>query len=194
MGKYQAWQIPSPQTTLNPLLGNYQTAFEAANNPNRGKVDVLQKNETRDALKAAVRPYVKAYLAYNPAVTDADKENMGLPLHDTKPTPVPPPATYPEAETDSSVIRQLTIHFKDNGSEKRAKPKGAHGAEIRWSILDHAPASVDELTTSAFDTASPLTLSFDESQRGKMVYYCPRWENAKGDKGPWGEIYSAIVP
>jgi hypothetical protein len=97
--------------------------------------------------KAYLRPYVKAYLTY---ITDADKENMGLPLHDAKPTPVPPPATYPEAETDSSVIRQLTIHFKDNGSEKRAKPKGAHGAEIRWSILDHTPATVDELTTSAF--------------------------------------------
>jgi hypothetical protein len=35
---------------------------------------------------------------------------------------------------------------------------------------------------------------FDESQRGEKVFFCLRWENAKGAKGPWGEIYSAIIP
>jgi hypothetical protein len=181
-------------TPIQTLLTAYETAFEAAQNPNRGKVDVLQKDETRDALKAAIRPFVKAYLAFNPAVSDVDKESMGLPLHDSTRTPTPPPSTIPEAEIDSSIIRQLTIHFKDNGSEKRGKPAGVHGVEIVWDITETAPATMDEFKNSAFDTASPYTFTFDESQRGKKVFFCLRWENARGEKGPWSEIYNAIIP
>ena len=47
---------------------------------------------------------------------------------------------------------------------------------------------------SEFDTASPFTLNFQGHERGKTVYFCLRWENTVGEKGPWGEIYSAIVP
>jgi hypothetical protein len=71
-------------------------AFATAQNLNRGKVDVLNKNEARNALKSSIRTFVKAFLVYNPAVSDADKENMGLPLYDGKRTPVPAPTTIPE--------------------------------------------------------------------------------------------------
>jgi hypothetical protein len=186
-----------PQTAFTPiqtLLTAYETAFEAVQNPNRGKVDVLNKDESRDALKAAQRTFVKAYLAFNPAVMDADKESMGLPLRDNTRTPTPPPSTIPEAEIDSSIIRQLTIRFKDNGSEKRGKPTGVHGVEIVWDMTETAPATMDEFKNSAFDTASPYTFTFDESQRGKKVFFCLRRENARGEKGPWSEIYNAIIP
>jgi hypothetical protein len=186
-----------PAETLMPLQGlltAYETAFNAAQNPNRGKVDVLNKNETKEALIQSFRAFIKAYLTYNPAVSDADKENMGLPLHDGTRTPVPVPTTIPELELDSSVIRQITVHFKDAGSERRGKPVHVHGVELRWGLLDNAPSSVEDLKNSAFDTASPYTFTFDEPDRGKALYICPRWENNKGDKGPWGEIYRAIIP
>jgi hypothetical protein len=181
-------------TPIQAQLTAYETAFEAAQNPNRGKVDVLNKNEARDTLKTSIRSFVKAYLAYNPAVSDADKENMGLPLHDGTRTPVPAPTTIPEVELDSSIIRQIAVHFKDAGSEKRGKPAHVHGIELRWALLDNAPASVEDMKNSAFDTATPYTFTFDETDRGKALYICPRWENNKGDKGPWGEIVKAIIP
>jgi hypothetical protein len=186
-----------PQDALTPIqaqLAAYETAYNTAQDPNRGKVDVLNKNKARDGLKASLRTFVKAYLTYNPAVSDTDKENMGLPLHDGTRTPTPPPSTIPEAEIDSSIIRQLTIHFKDNGSEKRGKPHGVHGVEIVWDMTETAPATMDQFKNSAFDTASPYTFTFDESQRGKKIFLCLRWENAKGEKGPWSEIYNAIIP
>jgi hypothetical protein len=46
-----------------------------------GARHVLKKNETRKALVAAVRVYVKAYLINNAAVTDEDKVAMGLPVY-----------------------------------------------------------------------------------------------------------------
>jgi hypothetical protein len=29
---------------------------------------------------------------------------------------------------------------------------------------------------------------------GKTVYFCIRYENSKGDVGPWGPIFFAVVP
>ncbi|MDR3334302.1 MAG: hypothetical protein LBT13_05375 [Treponema sp.] len=185
------------QTALTPiqaLVTTYEMAYTTAANPNRGKVDVMAKNQARDALKAALRVFIKAYLTYNPLVSSTDKEHMVLPLHDRAHSPVPPPSTIPEAELDSSVIRRVTVHFKDSGSSKRGKPKGVHGIELRWALLDAPPAAVTDLTNSAFDTATPYTFTFNETERGKGLYLCPRWENNKGEKGPWGEIVKAIVP
>jgi hypothetical protein len=47
---------------------------------------------------------------------------------------------------------------------------------------------------SDFDTATPLTLTFGESQRGQRLYFCLRWESTTNLKGPFGEIYSAVIP
>jgi hypothetical protein len=193
--KSAAFNIPAG--TLTPIQAQmtaFETAFNAAQNPNRGKVDVLTKNEAKEALTASLRTFIKGFLAYNPAVSDADKENMGLPLHDGTRTPAPVPATIPELELDSSIIRQISVHFRDAGSDKRGKPAHIHGVELRWALLDNPPQSVEDLTKSAFDTASPYTFTFDEPERGKALYICPRWENNKGDKGPWGEIMKAIIP
>jgi hypothetical protein len=50
------------------------------------------------------------------------------------------------------------------------------------------------LVHSDFDTTSPCILKFDEADRGKRVYFCLRWESNTNLKGPFGEIYSAIIP
>ncbi|MDR1865339.1 MAG: hypothetical protein LBR08_07185 [Bacteroidales bacterium] len=97
-------------------------------------------------------------------------------------------------EIDSSIIRRLLLYFRDYGSEKRGKPYGIHGAEVRWGIRDAPPADVDDLIRSEFATKSPYVLEFKESDRGKTVYLCTRWENNRGVKGPFGEITSAIIP
>jgi hypothetical protein len=121
---------------------------------------------------------------------------MGVVIRDRKPTPVNKPTSYPLYRIDSSMIRTLSVFFQALilGGRSRAKPAGVHGAEIRWAILDTAPASVDALTHSSFCTRSPFTLTFDESDRTKTVYFCLRWENTRGEKGPWSEIVMAVIP
>ncbi|MDR2361145.1 MAG: hypothetical protein LBD91_00235 [Prevotellaceae bacterium] len=89
--------------------------------------------------------------------------------------------TSPDYDIDSGTTRRLTIHFFDQGSRgSKAKPAGQHGAEIRWAILETPPASINDLIRSLFDTHTPFMLEFDENQRG--------------EKGPWSEIMSTIVP
>jgi hypothetical protein len=195
LANYSKWAVPGPQPELHAPLAAYEAAFQSAVNPNRGRVDVLTKNETRDALKGKARVYVKAYLVNNPAVTDEDKAAMGLPVYKKGKSRIQLPDTVPELTVDTGTPRRHKVHYRDQGSERRGKPPHVAGIEIRSAILDHYPASVDELVNSDFDTASPFVKDYTEADRGKRVYYCGRWEIPReGGKGPFGEIVEAIIP
>jgi hypothetical protein len=154
----------------------------------------LTKDEAKTAAVAAMREFANTSIRYNKRMTDEDKLIYGIRPKDSTPTPETAPGTFPEAEPDTSVIRQITIHFRDSGTKKRGKPDPGHGAEIRWSHLDHPPSGLDELIHSDFDTASPFTLTFGEEDRGKRVYFCLRWETQTNLQGPFSEIYMAIIP
>jgi hypothetical protein len=151
------------------------------------------KNKARKTYEKLTRVLVQI-LKSNPRVTDGDRRAMGIMIRDLTRTPVKPPKTFPEFIVNTSIIRCLIILFWDLGSHSKAKPCGVHGAEIRWAILDRPPVSIEELTRSGFDTRSPFKLMFDESDRGKTVYFCLCWESARGEKGPWSEIVMAIIP
>jgi hypothetical protein len=154
----------------------------------------MAKDEAKDSAKTAMRDFANGSIRFNKQMTPEDKQVYGIRPRDATQTGGSEPKSYPEAEPDTSVLRQVTIHFWDSVTKKRGKSHGVHGAEIRWAILDHEPTSVDELTNSDFDTASPFTLKFDENQRGKRVYFCLRWETNTNLKGPYGEIYNVVIP
>lgn len=188
--------IPTEKlTTLQDLQGEWTDAFLLASQPStRTSLAVEQKKRARADYEAFLRALMRQYIANNEQTTDDDRIALGLPIPKTTRTPAPVPVTYPDYTIDTSVIRQLTIHFHDQSKANKAKPSGVHGAEILWAIRDTPPAAIEDLARSGFDTHSPFTLSFDENQRGKTVYFCLRWENTRGIKGPWSEIGSAIVP
>jgi hypothetical protein len=185
---------PSTYAELERLLSIYEAAYEKAESPNRGSADVLAKNESRNALKKAARQYVREYLINNHLITDEDRKLMGLPVHDTKPTPAPASTTPPKAVAKQPSAAVVEIHFQDAESDNRAKPKGQTGAEIAWVISDEKPADWDDLIHSSFCTRSPLRLSFKATDRGKNLYFALRWQNTRGIKGPWSEIASTIIP
>ncbi|MDR1330864.1 MAG: hypothetical protein LBK07_02040 [Tannerella sp.] len=191
-----AWHINEPwySSELTPAKSEWEKAWADYQDPGqRTRVITFTKREKRKAYEKLLRILVQM-LESNPEVTDDDRRAMGIVIRDTTRTPVKPPKTYPAYSIDTSLIRCLIILFWDLGSKSKAKPRGIHGAEIRWVILDHPPMSVDELVHSSFDTRSPFELMFDESERGKSVYFCLRWENTRGEKGPWSEIVMAIIP
>jgi hypothetical protein len=39
-----------------------------------------------------------------------------------------------------------------------------------------------------------MTLAFEGHDRGKTLYYALRWENTRGEKGPFSPIAAVIVP
>jgi hypothetical protein len=105
-----------------------------------------------------------------------------------------PPDDYLEPSFDTSILREIAAHFHVRGSSSRAKADRMHGVEAAHALLDAPPAEVEQLIHSAFDTSSPLKLTFRESDRGKTLYIAFRWEAPNGAKGPWSPIYAVVVP
>jgi hypothetical protein len=176
----------------NDFSEKLETAEEPATHT---PLAVAAKNAARKIAEKNVRQAVKEYLINNHTLTEEDFKGLGLPIHKTTRMPSPVATTYPDFDLDSGTIRRLTIHFYDQGSKKsKAKPAGQHGVEIRWVISDVPVVDVMNLTSSSFDTRTPFTIEFQGHERGKTVYFCLCWENTRGEKGPWSEIQSAIVP
>jgi hypothetical protein len=153
----------------------------------------------RDAQADFETPYRQLYtglLKVNPNVTDDDLLAMGMPARSLgKRTPTPAPTSHPDYILETGIMRQVGVRFHDHDSKGKGKPRGVSGAVIRWGILDAAPAEgASDLQNSVLDTASPYTITFTESQRGKTVYVCLAWQNSKGEMGPWGKVESAIIP
>ncbi|MDR1270708.1 MAG: hypothetical protein LBK82_14400 [Planctomycetaceae bacterium] len=189
------WAIPT--TMFEPvflLFEGFVAAYNKTEDPNHGKVDTLKKRQERTKFEKALRKFLKSFVTYNPAVTNADKGSMGLPIPKPRSTYAPTLMTYPVAEIDTSRLRQLFIHFRDHESTSKAKPKGVYGVEIRWAILDSPPVEVEDMTNTTFCVRSPCILTFGKHERGKRIYLCLRWITTRGEKSPWGEIYSAIIP
>jgi hypothetical protein len=180
---------------LQSLRDDFMTKYTAATTPStRTKATVLAKNNAMKVLKEALRAFIREYLTFNHLVTDVDRDNLGLPIHKTDRTPIPVPTTYPWFTVDSSIIRVLVIYFRSAKGGILAKPFGVHGAEIKWGISDTPIINPEDLPHSSFDTRSPFRLEFSGEERGRTVWFCLRWENTKGEKGPWSEIVSAIIP
>ncbi|MDR0769141.1 MAG: hypothetical protein LBE71_04475 [Dysgonamonadaceae bacterium] len=191
----EQWQIPATSwTNVDYKIWDFTVALEKMQNPNHGKADTEQKNHARGVLEPLIRQYVKEYLEYNHLISDDDRERMGLPVHDKKPTPVPTPTTTVEMDAKAASPGVIKIAYQDSASGKKAKPHGVHGAEFNWAILDHVPTDWTELIHSSFSTHSPAVLSFEGHQRGQTFYFASRWENTRGEKGPWSEIQSVIIP
>jgi hypothetical protein len=190
-----AWGLdPASWATITLLLATYKTALEKAEHPNRGKADVLEKNNARTALEKAVRQYVKEHLIANSAISDDDRERIGLPVHDTHPTPIDPPKTVPFSKAKPLSAGVLEWSVTDSESGKKAKPEGVHGFELAWGIFDTVPTDWTQLNHSSFSTRATLQLTFGGNDRGKTVAYATRWEDTRGRKGSWSEIGTAVIP
>jgi hypothetical protein len=179
-----------------PRHSDFDIAYLAWRNPADRTPAITTTLLTAEAgFKPVYRELYTGYLKSNPLVTDTDLVEMGLPKRSSGgKTPPTPPTTVVECTVDTSIPGMLIIHFRDRNEIGRAKPKGVHGVELRWIILDTPPADWSQLTNSVFDTRTPLRLAFSGEQRGKVVYFALRWENNIGEKGPWSEIYNAIIP
>jgi hypothetical protein len=177
------------------LRNTYAAALTAAEAPaTRTAGKIKAKNEAKKALEKELRQAIAEYLTHNHLLTDESREDLGLPVHDTKPTPVPVPTTVVETKVSWPAPGVVEMAFHDSESEGRAKPYGVHGAEFIYAILDTPPAGWEELTHSVFDTRSPIRLSFANEMRRRTLYFAARWENTRGAKGPWSEIQETSIP
>ncbi|MDR2447343.1 MAG: hypothetical protein LBD58_08685 [Treponema sp.] len=189
------WNIPqSEAAALQTLLADYDAKLDAAKAGNRGKADVAEKNAAKEALMHKERMVTKLYIAWNLAVSDAQREVIGATVHDGVRTSIPAPKTRPEFSFKVADIMRIQIDFRDQGSASRAIPYGCNGAVFCYTAADAPVSDYKLLVNSALLTHSPWTLNLPPEAEGKTLSGAMMWQNEKGEKGPWSEILSVIIP
>jgi hypothetical protein len=162
-GNATAWNIPATAAQdLTAKVAAYETTYEAAKGENGTKALILEKNEKRDALKAEVRNIKNKYIDYNDAVTDPDRERLGLPIRDRMPTPKPKPTSRPLLEVVPTNNRQHTATAINQATGKKTKPEDAHGVRYVWEIRDAAPSNAEDLRHSVFRVKTTEVFDYEE--------------------------------
>jgi hypothetical protein len=195
-GSTPAWNHipPAARAALSAVYVAWKTAYEKTIGPHT-PVDTEAKNDAKKAAEAAVRPFVAQYLRF-PPVTNEDRTAMGIPNHDTHPTPIKPPETRPSFSIVQMGPGTLGIIYR-NGDKARkgSKPAGVEGARIYYGFFDGPLTDQKLLPASVWATKCPHLIRFRETDRGKRVYFALKWEIRKENgESPWSEILSELVP
>lgn len=180
--------------SITTVRTNYDVAYADAVNPaTRTPVTIAIKDTAKATALATVRPLAQK-IRNNPAVADATKVALGLTVPDTAPTPVPPPITFPLLDLLRATPGQHWIQYRDSETPTaKAKPFGATGMEL-WQSVGDAPA-VTPVGANYLGTVtkSPLSVTLDPGDAGKVATYFGRWITRRGLVGPWSSPVSLTV-
>ena len=166
--------------------GNSDTAFTTA---------CTDKDAKRAALEALIRELAQK-VQNNPAVTDVQRNGLGITVRKTAHTAVVAPASVPvlnRADASSRCI--LRLFYADiTTPDTKAKPPGVQSCEIREQIGGTAPTDPEAMDFLTLETRAPYRADYEVTDIGKTVYFAMRWRSTRGEAGPWSQIYSAVVP
>lgn len=182
-------------TAIAAVVDPFLAALAVATTPStRTKVTVAAKDDAKFAMLSVVRTYAQRVVT-NPGVDPADKVALGLNLHGTPPTPIPPPVTIPLISLLGATPLNFTLRYADEMTpDKRAKPQGVTRLDL-FLTVDTTPKTdpTKALYYSGF-TKQPAFVEFAPLDAGKVATLWGRWATRKGDVGPWSAPVSQIIP
>jgi hypothetical protein len=139
-----------------------------------------------------------ALLVANPLVGSGDLLAMHLPERRTKEyVKAPVAASVPAFYITPIDSHRLILHyhaFNATNNMSTRKPRGQRAVEIRWKFSHEPVDNPDSFDRTIVSTSSPYTMSFSPDDRGRELYIAMRWENTRGQTGPWSNVKSAAVP
>jgi hypothetical protein len=175
-------------TNITAKLTAYLAAADACEQPNAGKVDRKTRKLARAALTVDIRKVKNAYIDADPlgVVTDDIQMDFGLEPKDSTRTDVRPPTEVVPFTLESGEYLQIVIKHP-------AKPTGYNGAVAHYTVGGETPTDHTLLTTSKLLTRPREIITFEESQLGQTLHISMRWQNHKGDLGPWAPTQTKVI-
>jgi hypothetical protein len=166
------------------------------------------------ALENFMRDMKKRYFL-KPPLGDSDFVDLLLPVKDETHSPVPAPVNQAGIEINKWAphtlgFRRFTATDLGGGAsdygvrvyyaltEPGAVATGGKPQATRLTadvyILSVPPQSPADLPNSFFTRRYKDLLELPPESSGKTCYMAARFENSKGESGPWGTMISAIIP
>jgi hypothetical protein len=188
------WNISEEEVSkLKESAQDYASLFTQCDSPLRSPFVRAKRDAAARTLVAHIRALARFRLR-NPAITDVQRVALGLPVRDSVASTIHAPSTHPEFHFVRRDVCRLTVSFRDMGVSNRARPYGMAGAIIAYAVLDEPPRSMSQLVRTVLATRTPYKLDFSLQDCGKTLYVAMCWQNRKGEKGPWSQIASAVIP
>jgi hypothetical protein len=205
-----AWNIPPAEISeLGDLEADAADALAQAMSTNRTQIITARCKMAFEALTAKMR-FFKSHYFLIPPLTDMDLVSLGLKPKDPA-TPVPPPTTQAEADISRPGIHLLELHLRPVTGSPPDPHRADYGFRVYWGVMPaggatveaatgskreliKAPVSGGDLPHSKFTRRKKELLDFAGDDSGKTAYFCVCYENAKGEPGPWGPLFSAVIP
>jgi hypothetical protein len=206
-----SWNVPPNENQeLSALVSTAETALAAAQSSERTPVITAQCKAAFEALLTKMR-FIKSRYFLSPPLTDADFISLELKPRDTIHTPVPPPTTQAEADVSRPGVHLLELHLRPVSGFPPDPHRSDYGYRIYYGVvppggatievatspkreLMRVPVSGDDLPFSKFTRRKKELMDFAQEDSGKTAYFCIRYENAKGEPGPWGPLFNAVIP
>ena len=208
--KAAAWGVP-PATVekLQILTADAITALDNAMSAARNAVTNQQVRTAFGALTDHMRDIRRRHF-FMPPLTEPDWVSLGMRLPDTNPTHIGLPTTVVTAEISYPHKNALSL-FVTPIDGHRYDERADWGFRIYFGVLPHsgdvsdemmferqylrrAPQNPEELPHSHFTRRKRDLIEFPYDNSGKQCFICIRYENGKGDAGPWGPMVSSFIP
>jgi hypothetical protein len=207
-----AWGLSTEEcTALETAVIAYLLKDDLANGAEATAAIRLERKKANSALIDQTRHFVNKFINVNDTVGAPQRLELGLHIYDGTRTPTPPPSAQAEADVRFPGIHLIELYIKKIAVGTPDTSKIDYGVRIYYGIMPQGGASVEaatgskrelmkqpqsgnELPHSVFTRKKKYRFDFGEEDRGKWVYFCLRYENSKGETGPWGPIMNMIIP
>lgn len=159
---------------------------------------VVAKEVARKPMVAALRR-VAQRIRRDAGVSAADKRTLGLAAVDTSRSRIPVPATAPQVIVAVAAPNVHVVRYSDSSNPtRRAKPPGVVGMQLFVTFSDSPrdaspPLAPEEAAFRAFVTRQKKMIAYSPAQRGRVAHYFARWQNRRGEAGPWSAVTSLGV-
>jgi hypothetical protein len=177
--------VASQCTAYGLLSDDFVAKWNVVQDPEtRTRPNLLLKDAAKQALLENLRELARI-IQNHPGVTNAMREELGLPLRSSEPTPVPIPGTTPLLTVEKVLGHQITVKIKDSTGERRGKPQGVQSAHVFYATGATPPpageawAFAGDVTRQKAIIILPSTIA-----QGAKVYLCAAWQNYRGMTGP----------
>lgn len=186
--------VAADATVISAAVDDFVAKYLLATDPaTRTLATVADKDGAKAEMVTVLRSYV-ARIKATPGVTDADKVILGLNPVRNPPTPVPPPGTYPLVTLSIPASLRITVALADATTpDSRARPRGAVGCQVFHSTAATPPEEYLDWRFAGFVTRNTFELAFNPADDMKRASVVARWQNAKGETGPWSPVHSMAI-
>jgi hypothetical protein len=209
--KASDWEIPADLTATFAMDIATLTAAVAAETANNSPSTREAAQLARKTVEERMR-FLKSHYFLMPPLEPVDYSALLLKVPGSnKPTPIPRAvntAAVSKPTSKGAHILRVTLSILDDLPE--GADKNWYNYKIYYGIVDPVLAGADKKGAGSYISAPPAigadlphsvatarstyTFDFPQTDRGKQVWFCAVLENRKHQEGPWGPLFSDMVP